>query len=95
MQVAHGNGDRQDNRLSNLRYATPSSNIDDRKRHGRTARGSRHGASVLDEAAAKSILKLRDVGMSACEVAHLACVHASTIKAIWNGENWKHLEEAA
>lgn len=93
-QVAHGNGIRTDNRLENLRYATPSSNIDDRHRHGRTARGSRCGSARLDEAAARSILRLQASGMSAAEVAHLACVNASTVQAIWDGENWRHVREA-
>lgn len=33
-QVAHGNGDKQDNRVTNLRWATPSQNQADRELHG-------------------------------------------------------------
>jgi hypothetical protein len=33
-QVAHWNGDRQDNRAENLRWATPRENTDDARRHG-------------------------------------------------------------
>ncbi len=93
-QVAHNDGNRRNNSLENLRYATPSSNIDDRRRHGRTARGSRNGSSVLDDAAASTILSLRACGLSASEIAHLACVHVSTVSAIWNGERWTHLSRA-
>jgi hypothetical protein len=95
MQVAHNDGDRRNNSLSNLRYATPSSNIDDRHRHGRTARGSRSGSAKLDEAAALTISKLCDSGLSASEIAHLACVDPSTVSAIWNGENWRHVTQGA
>ena len=91
MQVAHNNGIRDDNRLSNLRYATPSSNIDDRQRHGRTARGSRNGSAKLDDAAALTIWNLRSAGFSAAEVAHLACVHVSTVQSIWDRETWTHI----
>ncbi|WP_372462860.1 NUMOD4 motif-containing HNH endonuclease [Rhodococcus rhodochrous] len=35
MEVCHNNGDRSDNRLSNLRYGTPSENGHDAVRHGR------------------------------------------------------------
>lgn len=90
-QVAHNNGDRTDNRLENLRYATPSSNIDDRRRHGRTARGSRQGNSVLDEAAVKTIKALLELGFSTGEIAHLACVSVGTIQSIKSGDNWRHV----
>lgn len=93
-QVAHNDGNRRNNRIDNLRYATPSSNIDDRRRHGRTARGQRNGGAKLDQAAARTILSLKDRGISASEIAHLACVHPSTVSAIWNGENWTNLSEA-
>lgn len=90
-QVAHNDGNRRNNQRANLRYATPASNIDDRRRHGRTARGSRSGSAKLDEAAAATILALKSSGVSASELAHLACVHPSTIGAIWKGDNWTHV----
>jgi hypothetical protein len=90
-QVAHNNGCRTDNRVENLRYATPSSNIDDRHRHGRTARGSRNGSAILDEAAARTIKSMKGKGYSAAEVAHLACVSTSTVQSIWDNESWRHV----
>lgn len=60
-EVLHGNGERSDNRLDNLRWGTVLENAADRDRHGRVYRGADHwrakraaaarerAASVLDE----------------------------------------------
>jgi HNH endonuclease/NUMOD4 motif len=61
MQVAHGNGDRKDNRLENLRYATAKENISDRDMHGTTARGDTHGRSKVKESDWPQIVALRGV----------------------------------
>jgi hypothetical protein len=41
LECCHGNGDKQDNKLGNLRYDTPSSNKRDQVRHGTHNRTSR------------------------------------------------------
>jgi hypothetical protein len=41
-QAAHGDGDRTNNVLSNLRWATPKENTADRYRHGTVLFGTRH-----------------------------------------------------
>lgn len=46
-QVAHDNGRRDDNRLSNLRYATPLENSGDKFRHGTVLQGENHGSAKL------------------------------------------------
>ncbi len=38
-EVLHGNAERDDNRLSNLRWGTPLENAEDRERHGHVHRG--------------------------------------------------------
>ena len=43
MECAHNNGKRDDNRLSNLRWATQKDNIADKKRHGTWQRGQKIG----------------------------------------------------
>ena len=92
-QCAHYDGNPQNNCVWNLRWASAKENIDDRKRHGRTACGERQGLSKLDEKCVKTIMKLKDSGLSKYEVAHLACVSYSSIERIWNGESWRCILE--
>lgn len=47
--ACHGDGDRSNNDLANLRWDTPQANADDTLRHGTRARGSRCGATKLAE----------------------------------------------
>jgi hypothetical protein len=90
-QVAHGNGDPSDNRLSNLRWATAKENSADRKRHGRDATGENNGSAKLDRGAVKTIKKMKAKGFSSYETARLACVNPSTISDIWEGKIWKYV----
>jgi len=72
---------------------TSAENSEDRRRHGRTARGSRQGNSKLDEAAVKTIKKLQKINaLSMAEIAHLACVKRITIESIMKGKSWKHVQ---
>ncbi len=87
-EAAHGDGDPSNNRLDNLRWATSVDNHADRRRHGRIPTGEDNHATKLDQSMVITIKKLRGIA-SSYELAHLACVHPSTIQAIWNGETWK------
>ena len=49
MECCHGDGDRTNSALANLRWDTHRANIADRDRHGRTARGDRHGSRTKPE----------------------------------------------
>lgn len=90
-QVAHNDGNPRNNRLENLRWATAKENIADRAAHGRTASGDDNGSAKLDRYVVKTIKKLKACGLSAYEVARLACVSPSTIDRIWSGETWRHV----
>lgn len=46
-QVAHLDGVRSHNATTNLRYATPAENAQDREMHGRTVRGEQHPLAKL------------------------------------------------
>lgn len=49
MQAAHWDGAGSNNALSNLRWATPTENMADQIRHGRTAHGERNGTYTHPE----------------------------------------------
>jgi len=91
-QCAHHDGNPHNNHADNLRWATAQENIDDRKRHGRTAGGEKSGSAKLDEKCVKTIIKAKGTGLSAYEIAHLSCVAPITIQRIWNGENWRNIQ---
>ena len=54
-QGAHKNGNRSDNTLENLYWATPLENMRDRDAHGNTAAGTRNGYAKLTDDAVRFI----------------------------------------
>lgn len=55
MEACHNNGNREDNRLTNLRWDTRKNNHADKHRHGTIARGSKVGVGHLVESEVLSI----------------------------------------
>lgn len=54
-EACHGNGRRDDNRLSNLRWDTRKNNHADKLLHGTASRGERHGRRKLSASDVKAI----------------------------------------
>lgn len=59
MQVCHADGDRLNNRLSNLRYGTAKDNAADRDWHGMTRKGVTNGNAKLRDQAFIDAIRLR------------------------------------
>lgn len=90
-QAAHGDGDKGNNRLSNLRWATALENQADVDRHGNRCKGSNVCGSVLTEA---DIPRIRDRvkrGERYPKIASDFGVSISTISLIKNEKIWKHV----
>lgn len=49
------------------------------------------GCGQIEVGAYKAIKRLNGVGVSAYEVARLACVSPVTIERIWRGETWRYV----
>jgi len=92
MWAAHGNGDKSDNRVENLRWATHLENMQDQIKHGTTARGTRNGNGVLREAQVHAAWFLSDEGYSAARIARLFGVSDSAVLHVLNGDTWGWLE---
>lgn len=93
MQVCHKDGNRLNNKLSNLRYGTSRSNADDRAKHGRWkpvgTKGEAHPNSKVteDEVRAIRAWPYRKPGLRK-QWPHIG---ESTIGFIRSGRSWKHV----
>ena len=60
IDTRHLDGDRLNNKISNLKYGTRQDNINDTKKHGRIPNGERHWNSKLSDHEAVKIFKSKD-----------------------------------
>ncbi len=89
-QAAHNNGQRTDNRLENLRWASVSANHADKKEHGTWQGGAANGNASLNE---ETVRAIRQSTMSAPKLAAIYGVEASTILRVKNREAWAHVQD--
>ena len=86
--VLHGNGNRSDNQLSNLRYGNHKDNSTDAKLHGTQVNGERQHAAKLTVAQVRYI---RATDKTGAELAKKFGVTAACISAIIKRKNWHHV----
>jgi hypothetical protein len=92
LDACHWNGDRKDNRVTNLRWATRRENLADKDRHGTTLRGSTHPVAKLTEDKLSKAKELLVTGMSQSKVATLLGVSQSVISRSTRGITWRHAQ---
>ena len=91
MESCHGDNDRANNFLSNLRWDTHVSNIADKNRHGTYQRGERGNGAKLTDVTALDI-KLRAIaGESGVSLAAEFGVTPTTITRVKLGQTWSHI----
>lgn len=95
-QVAHGNGDKLDNRPANLRWADVKENARDKVRHGVTANqfGERHSHNKLTSEQVREIRSTPYWRGFDTHFAERFGVRPQAIGKVRRGERWRHLLEA-
>jgi len=92
-QAAHGDGNPLNNRLENLRWATPTENNRDKTRHGTNPfHGTKNPRAKLNEDLVRTIRF--EYATTGCSKAALARKHGlgpSAMGALLAGKNWSHV----
>lgn len=92
--VAHRNGDKTDNRVSNLRWSSRSENESDKVGHGVSNRGTRHYMSRLTEHDVLEMRRAASAGMGSVSLAEQFGVSRQAVTSAVRGRSWAWLEAA-
>ncbi len=93
-QGAHGDGNRANNALANLRWASKASNAADKREHGTAHRpsGEAHPMARLTEAQVLDVLRRCRGGEKQRHVAQDLGLDPRTVNSIVRGKSWRHLQ---
>lgn len=90
MEVAHLDGNQQNNALRNLVYATPKENNGHKAMHGTQPRGSKiHCAKLDDEAVAW--MRQNATHVRQADMARMFGVSAMTVSQVMANKTWRHV----
>ena len=87
-QACHGNGNRADPRLANLRYDTVAGNARDREAHGTHAIGEANPGAKLTREQVREIIRRRNAGELLRSIGEDFGIDPSTVCRISRGRAW-------
>lgn len=91
-QAAHNNGNKADNSVDNLRWATPKENMADQYIHGTRIVGDKTAKCKLTPDDVLSIRYAREFGLSYKSLGRLFGVTPQSVFAILKGVTWRHVQ---
>ena len=90
-ELRHLDGNKANNRDTNLAWGTRKDNADDRERHGRTARGVQNGFAKLTDENVRQILTAPN--RCGARIARQMGISASRAQQIRRGDGWQHIRK--
>lgn len=90
-ETRHLDGDKSNNKDTNLKWGTAKENAADREAHGNTARGERNGFSKLTKEKVIKIRQLVAAKTPFVKIAPLFGVSDDTIRLVAHNRIWKHV----
>jgi hypothetical protein len=95
MECCHANGNRQDNRVENLRWGSRLENKADSIRHGTAyippQKGSLHSQAKLTEEKVLLMRKAREEGATLTKICQEFSVPLATASQVCSRKTWKHV----
>jgi hypothetical protein len=92
MECCHTNGNRTDNRLTNLRWDTPKANAADKRAHGTHPEGEGNGNHKLTEQDVRDMRREHRAGrLTYAEAGRRYRLTRSAAKKVIDGSLWSHI----
>ncbi len=90
-EVLHGDDNRSNNALENLRWGTHEENTEDRMTHGTVLRGEDHPCAVLTEDIVRDAKARIENGETNAAIARALNINNGSVSMIRSGKQWAHV----
>lgn len=90
--VAHNDGIRTNNCVTNLRWATQAENLSDCRAHGTALVGSRNPMAAITELDVRAIRRMKAFGIPRAVIADGYGIHLRSVFRILSGMSWEHVQ---